>query len=105
MLTSEDIVPITRARARLTELADDVAKNGGGKILTRNGESYVAIIPAADYDKFRQWELEDDLHTLRMIADGLEDVEAGRVMTEADLGSRLAALRERVVNSMSQSAA
>jgi len=36
--------PITTARAKLTELADQVARTGQGKVLTRNGEKLRAIV-------------------------------------------------------------
>ena len=100
MLATDDIVPITRARAHLTELADDVVKTGRGKVLTRNGAAYVAIVTAADYDKMREIELHDQLHTLTMIADGLEDFEAGHVTTSEQFAPRLAAFRDRFAKSM-----
>ena len=40
-----DVVPFTQARANLSELADQV-KAGAEKIITKNGESYVALIDA-----------------------------------------------------------
>ena len=45
-IATKNIVPISRARARLTELADDVSKSGQEKVFTKNGESYVALITA-----------------------------------------------------------
>ncbi len=56
-LTSKDIVPITTARARLTELADEVAKSGEPKLITKNGESYVALITAEQLDELRRFQL------------------------------------------------
>ncbi len=38
-LSSKDIVPLTRARARLTELVEEVRSNRSEKIITKNGES------------------------------------------------------------------
>ena len=46
VIATKDIVPISRARARLTELADDVSRTGHEKSLTKNGEAYVALITA-----------------------------------------------------------
>ena len=40
-IKSDDIVPINQVRARFTELAEEV-RAGAEKIVTRNGESYVA---------------------------------------------------------------
>ncbi|MEO7940476.1 MAG: type II toxin-antitoxin system prevent-host-death family antitoxin, partial [Burkholderiaceae bacterium] len=41
--TARDVVPLTQARATLSELVEQV-KAGAEKIITKNGESYVAII-------------------------------------------------------------
>ena len=41
--TASDIVPLSQARANFSELADQV-KAGAEKIVTKNGESYVAIV-------------------------------------------------------------
>lgn len=43
---SSDIASISEARAKITEMADDVVKNGHEKVLTKNGNSYVALINA-----------------------------------------------------------
>ena len=41
-IKSEDIVPLNQVRARFTELAEEV-RAGAEKIITRNGEGYVAL--------------------------------------------------------------
>ena len=77
--TSNDVVPFTVARAKLSELAEQ-AKSGAEKIITKNGESYVALIDAARLDYYHLLERER-IHLL-LIEDarkGLEDIKAGRV--------------------------
>jgi prevent-host-death family protein len=96
-LATEDIIPITRARAQLTELAEDVAKNGRDKILTRNGESYVAIISAAEYDHMCLLKEREELATLHDVVAGLNDFHDGRVKTWEEFRPRLANVRERAV--------
>src|SRR5690348_18401370 len=81
--TASDIVPLTQARANLSELADQV-KAGSEKIITKNGESYVALIDADRLDYYHKLERER-IHLL-LIADaqrGLADIAAGRTF-EAD---------------------
>jgi len=95
-LTTEDIVPITTARAKLTELAEQVARTGQGKVLTRNGESYVAIVTASDFDRLQEMRREENLSILRAVAEGLEDVNAGRTMTWEEYQPELMALRHKV---------
>ena len=81
--SASDVVPFTQARAKLSELADQ-AKAGAEKIITKNGESYVALIDAARLDYYHQLERER-IHLL-LIEDarrGLADIAAGRTF-EAD---------------------
>lgn len=73
-----DVVPFTQARAKLSELADQ-AKAGAEKIITKNGESYVALIDADRLDYYHRLERER-IHLL-LIDDarrGLADITAGR---------------------------
>ena len=90
--TARDVVPFTQARAKLSELAEQV-KAGAEKIITRNGESYVALIDSDRLDYYHRLERER-IHLL-LIEDarrGLADVAAGRTQ-EAD--AAIAALQER----------
>ena len=76
--SASDVVPFTQARANLSDLADQV-KAGAEKIITKNGESYVALIDAERLDYYHRLERER-IHLL-LIDDarrGLEDIEAGR---------------------------
>src|SRR3989338_7141094 len=78
-----DVVPFTQARAKLPDLADQ-AKAGAEKIITKNGESYVALIDADRLDYYHRLEREH-IHLL-LIDDarrGLADIAAGRGV-EAD---------------------
>lgn len=38
-LRASDVLPISEARARLTELADDVVRHGAEKLLTKMGQA------------------------------------------------------------------
>ena len=78
-LTASDIIPLTQARANLSELADEV-KAGVEKIITKNGESYVALIDADRLDYYHRLERERiNLLLLDEVERGLADVTAGRV--------------------------
>lgn len=91
-ISASDVVPFTQARANLSELADQ-AKAGAEKIITKNGESYVALIDAERLDYYHRLERER-IHLL-LIADaqrGLADIAAGRTF-EAD--EALAQLQRR----------
>ena len=77
-ITTKDVIPFTQARANLSELAEEV-KAGAEKIITRNGESYVALIDAARLDYYHRLERER-IHLLLLdeAEKGLADVAAGR---------------------------
>lgn len=78
-IKSDDIVPLNQVRARFTELAEEV-RAGAEKIITRNGESYVALVDARRLDHYHQLEREHiHLALLKEALSGLEDVRDGRV--------------------------
>jgi prevent-host-death family protein len=91
-ISSADVLPLSQARARLSELADQV-KAGAEKIITKNGESYVALIDARRLDHYHQLERER-IHLLLIddAAKGLADVAAGRVKNAR---SSLSAIKRR----------
>ena len=93
-ISPRDVVPFTQARAQLSELADQV-KAGAEKIITKNGESYVALIDADRLDYYHRLERER-IHLLLLedACRGLEDIAAGRTV-EAD--AALARLQRRRV--------
>ena len=55
--SASDVVPFTQARSHLSELADQ-AKAGAEKIITKNGESYVALIDSDRLDYYHRLERE-----------------------------------------------
>jgi len=75
---ASDVVALTQARANLSELADQV-KAGAEKIITKNGESYVALIDARRLDYYHRLERERvHLVAIDEIERGLDDIAAGR---------------------------
>lgn len=77
-IAAADVVPLTQARANLSELADQV-KAGAEKIITKNGESYVALIDSERLDYYHRLERERiHLVLLEDVERGLADVAAGR---------------------------
>ena len=90
--SASDVVPLTTARANLSDLVEQV-KAGAEKIITKNGESYVAIIDSQRLDYYHQLERER-IHLLLIddASKGLDDVAAGKVK---DAQSTLAALKRK----------
>ena len=75
-------MPFNKVRADLTRLADEV-RAGHEKIITRNGESYVALVDARKLDYYHRLEREklaranSQLGLLNDVAIGLQDLRAG----------------------------
>lgn len=91
-ISAADIISLSQARATLSEIADEV-KEGAEKIITKNGESYVALIDAKRLDYYHQLEREH-IH-LMLIADasqGLADAAEGKVKNAR---SAIAAIQRR----------
>jgi prevent-host-death family protein len=91
-IATSDVIPLSQARAQLSDLADQV-KAGSEKIITKNGESYVALIDAQRLDYYHRLERER-IHLLLIdeASRGLADLAAGKVK---DARSTLSALRRR----------
>jgi antitoxin (DNA-binding transcriptional repressor) of toxin-antitoxin stability system len=90
-ISARDVVPFTQARSNLSELADQV-KAGAEKIITKNGESYVALIDSDRLDYYYHRLERERIHLL-LVDDarrGLADVLAGRTQ---DADTALAGLQ------------
>ena len=78
-ISAKDVIPLSQARSHLSEIADEV-KTGSEKIITKNGESYVALIDADRLDYYHRLERERiHLLLLEQAEKGLADLAAGRV--------------------------
>ena len=89
---ASDVIRFSQARANLSDLAVQV-KAGAEKIITKNGEGYVALIDANRLDYYHQLEREH-IHLL-LIDDarrGLADIAAERTQ---DADAALAKLQRR----------
>jgi prevent-host-death family protein len=94
-IKSADIVPLNQVRARLTELAEEV-RAGAEKIITRNGESYVALVDARRLDHYHRLEREHiHIALLEEAARGLEDVRDGRVESAREMVVKYRAKRRK----------
>ena len=93
-IAASDVIPLSHARANFSELAEEV-KAGSEKIITKNGESYIALIDANRLDYYHQLERER-IHLLLIddASKGLADVAAGKVK---DAHSTLTAIKRRRV--------
>ena len=90
VLRASDIVPISEAHARFTELAQDVVGSGAEKVLTKNGASYVALIDARRLDYYQALEAE---HANLVLAEdpitGLKEGLSGQFVSDDELDEAL----------------
>jgi prevent-host-death family protein len=85
----KDVIPLTKARARLTELCEEVSRGPVEKLITRNGESCAVLIGAERLEYYHRLERERiHLTLLDETVHGLEDVEARRILSLGKLRAR-----------------
>ena len=88
-VTSTEIVPLTRARAQLAELVEEVRAEGNEKIITRNGKRCAALIGADRLDHYHRREREHvHLTLLGQALRGVDDLEKGKTISLSELKSR-----------------
>lgn len=79
MAISTDDVPLSYASTNFPELAAEVHA-GAEKIISKNGESYIALIDAKRLDYYRQLERERiSLLLILEVSKALDDVASGKV--------------------------
>lgn len=93
-ISASDVVSLSHARANFSELVEEV-KSGAEKIVTKNGQGYVALIDAKRLDYYHRLERER-IHLLLIdeAANGLADVAAGNTK---DARSVLHTMKRKVV--------
>lgn len=74
------IVPFTEARARLTELLDEVEAQHEHVVITRNGRPSAVVLSTDEYDRLEETlEILQDDDTLDALRESERDVQAGRL--------------------------
>jgi antitoxin YefM len=76
------IVPFTEARARLTELLDDVEMRHEHVVITRKGRPAAVVVSPEEWEAIQETvEVLQDEELLAALRESEEDVEAGRVFS------------------------
>jgi prevent-host-death family protein len=77
-------VPLSEAKARLSEIADEVRRTHERIHITRNGREYVVLIAADDLESIEATlELLTDSQAQERIRESEEDIARGDVLDEA----------------------
>jgi antitoxin YefM len=73
-------IPFTEARARLTELLDEVEARHEHVVITRNGKPTAVVLSTVEYDALEETlEILQDEDTLEALRESERDVQAGRL--------------------------
>ncbi len=70
------ILPVSEARARLPELIKKIGEMGRHLIITKNGHPEAVLMSPEELETL---EVQSDPKLMRAIAEGLEDLKAGRI--------------------------
>ncbi len=74
------VVPFTEARARLTDLLDEIEARHEHVVITRNGRPSVVVLSAEEYDTLEETlEILQDEDALEALRESKRDVQAGRL--------------------------
>lgn len=76
------IVPLTEARARLSELLDELERQHEHVVITRNGRPVGVLVPAEEQEALEETlEILQDEEILAALRESEDDVTAGRLKT------------------------
>lgn len=93
---SMTILPLSEVKARLSEIADEVASTHERVQVTKNGREYVVLMAAADLESMEATlELLADPEAQARIVEAKAEIERGDVVNEEELRSMLAGLRSK----------
>lgn len=81
---AEDIVPIGELKAHLSENIRALRVRHRPLVVTQNGKAAAVMLAPEDFDR-----LMIQARFVAAVQDGLSDLDAGRVVSDVDLGRRL----------------
>ncbi len=84
LMVSEDILPLGEFKARAASILKELPRRENPLVITQNGRPACVVMSPEYFDRMRQRSA-----FLDAIADGLADVEAGRVISDEQLGAAL----------------
>ena len=80
------VVPLTEARASLSELVDSVEREHEQVVITRNGKPVALLVSPAEWESMEETiEVLSDPELMAVLAESERDVQAGRVYEWEDV--------------------
>jgi antitoxin YefM len=87
-------LPLSEAKARLSEIADEVGRTHERVHITRNGREYVVLLAAEDLESIEATlELLADPAALERLRRSQDEVERGEALDEAEVRAMVARRR------------
>ncbi len=87
-------LPLSEAKARLSEIADEVGRTHERVHITRNGREYVVLLAAEDLESIEATlELLSDPAAQERLRRSQDEVERGEVLDEAEVRATVAKRR------------
>lgn len=84
-------LPLSDAKARLSEIADEVGRTHERVHITKNGRDYVVLLAAEDLESIEATlELLADPHAQQRLQESEHDIARGDVLDEAEIRGLLA---------------
>lgn len=88
-------LPLSEAKARLSQIADGVHRTHERVTITKNGRSYLVLMSAEDLESIEATlELLADAEVVRRLEQGREDLTAGLGTSPDDMAELIAARRQ-----------
>ena len=80
------VVPLTEARASLSELVDSVEREHEQVVITRNGKPVALLVSPDEWESMEETiEILSDAELMAVLAESEQDVQAGRVYEWEDV--------------------
>lgn len=88
-------LPLSEAKARLSQIADEVHRTHERVTITKNGRSYLVLMSAVDLESIEATlELLVDAEGVRRVEQARQDLDAGRGTSAEQMAGLMAARRE-----------
>jgi antitoxin YefM len=84
------VIPLAEARARLSKLVDSAVRTHERTTITRNGVPAAVLLSADDYESLQETlETLADPDLMAAIREGLDDIAAGDLHSQADVAEAM----------------
>ncbi|GAC1479146.1 MAG: hypothetical protein NVS1B12_16150 [Acidimicrobiales bacterium] len=91
-----ETLPLSAAKARLSEIADEVDRTHQRVQITKNGRSYVVLISAEDLESLEATlELLSDPAAMERVSQAKRDIDRGDFVTSEEMAQLMAHRRGR----------